>query len=664
MADTPTNNFPTLSPFDKSSDIVLYNGNLRYSFASRPNVRTVRATFTLPSSGKYYWEFCNEQASNNPGRISMGVVDITVAGQAYNTNPNSNGYIQYSYGGGLNINGSSIGVGASWYNTERAAIAVDCDTGKFWFGKVASNGSTTWYNSTAGTDGNPATGSNQTTTLTTPSNFMPFGGWNEGGNGSEFFSASINFGQQPFLGTEPTGYVKLSSANLPDPTILLPNNHFDSLLYSGTGSANSVTGLNFAPDWVWAKVRSHTGDHLLVDQVRGGSKSLNSNNTDAESSLANRDATFLSNGIRWNGNSLTCNESGKTYVAWNWNAGDTDGKTYTVTVVDSGGNKFRFDGFAANAVTLDLAEGGTYIFNYPSGHPFRFSTTADGTHGGGSEYTTGVTHNSSTQVTIVVAASAPQLFYYCSSHSGMGGSVNTNSTSGSSNFDGAIQSVVKTNTTSGFSITTYTGTGSSTTVGHGLGVKPDSIIIKRRDAADNWMFYHKGVNAGVDPEDYYLELNANGAAINSTVMLNDTAPTSTSVTIGSDNSVNGSSATYVMYCFSEVAGYSKFGSYTGNGSSDGTFVFTGFRPAWVMVKKTGSGEGWNIFDNKRDPDNEFGNVIEANSSAAAVTSITNWLDFLSNGIKFRVHYSNTNGSGSTYIYFAFAESPFKNARAR
>ena len=407
MADTPTNNFPTLSLFDKSSDIVLYNGNLRYSFASRPNVRTVRATFTLPSSGKYYWEFCNEQASSNPGRISMGVVDITVAGQAYNTNPNSNGYIQYSYGGGLNINGSSIGVGASWYNTERAAIAVDCDTGKFWFGKVASNGSTTWYNSTAGTDGNPATGSNQTTTLTTPSNFMPFGGWNEGGNGSEFFSASINFGQQPFLGTEPTGYKKLNSANLPDPTILLPNKHFDTVIYSGNNSSSrSITGLGFQPDWTWLKVRNATYHHKLYDAVRGAGslKGLTSSNTGAEGADLDNSAYGFINSFDADGFSVTkgyqsgsfTNESGKNYVAWSWNAGDTDGKTYTVTVVSDSGNKYRFDGFGTSAVTLDLAEGGTYTFDQSdssmSSHPMQLSTTANGTHGGGTAYSTGVTY--------------------------------------------------------------------------------------------------------------------------------------------------------------------------------------------------------------------------------------------------------------------------------
>ena len=225
----------------------------------------------------------------------------------------------------------------------------------------------------------------------------------------------------------------------------------------------------------------------MYDSVRGtgSSKALRPDDAGSEGDASIAPyidlSSFNSNGVTYADPSDAIdigNGNGYTIVGWNWNAGDTDGKTYTVTVVSDSGNKFRFDGFGTSAVTLDLAEGGTYIFNYPSGHPFRFSTTSDGTHGGGSEYTTGVTHNSSTQVTIVVAASAPTLYYYCSSHSGMGGQVNTNSTLGSSNFDGAIQTTAKVNASAGFSIVTYTGSGSTTTAGHGLGVAPVISIRK------------------------------------------------------------------------------------------------------------------------------------------------------------------------------------------
>ena len=673
VLDTPTNNFCTLNPLDKAAAITFKNANLQVSGTSTGNYNGFRGTFGS-KTGKYYWEIKFPSTgyldaigiARSDGRIDTGNQPtyriVLGLGSWYNTY-NSGGVATY-------VNATPSGdypsvatwSGASNYsNNDIYMIAVDFGAGKIWWGKNNS-----WFNN-SGT-ANPATGTDPRITFTTGNEWFPY---SQSGDSSTSPQA-YNFGQQGFAYTPPSGFVALNSANLLDPTILLPNKHFDTLLYSGTGSANSVTGLNFAPDWVWAKVRSHTGDHLLVDQVRGGSKSLNSNNTDAESSLANRDATFLSNGIRWNGNSLTCNESGKTYVAWNWNAGDTDGKTYTVTVVDSGGNKFRFDGFAANAVTLDLAEGGTYIFNYPSGHPFRFSTTADGTHGGGSEYTTGVTHNSSTQVTIVVAASAPQLYYYCASHSGMGGAVNTNSTLGSSNFDGSTQSKVKVNATAGFSIINYTGNGTTgSTIGHGLGAKPDLIIIKCRSNTDNWMVYHNQANGGVDPEDYYAELNSNSADVNSVIMLNDTAPTSSVFTLQNDHSVNGNTKTYVAYCFSEVAGYSKFGKYTTNGlSGDGPFIFLGFRPAFFLHKRTndsGSNSDWRIWDSKREGANinPIEIMLQPNDADADYDSGNVAMDFLSNGIKVRASDTGNNvPAGGTFIYWAFAESPFKNSRAR
>ena len=692
VEDTPTNNFPTFNLLDRSSDTVLYNGNLRYSFASRPNSRTVRATFALPSTGKYYWEFLNEQASSNPGRISMGVVNFITESSSYNTNPNSDSsYMNYSYGGGISIAGSSIGVAGSWYNTERAAIAVDCDTGKFWFGKVASNGSTTWYNSTAGTDGNPATGANPTTTLTNPAQFMPFGGWHEGGSGSEFFSASINFGQQAFLGTPPTDYKALNSANLPDPTILLPNEHFDTLLWSGnaTTSDRSITGLNFQPDWAWTKTRNHGYHHALFDSVRGANNILNSDQNFTENytnggKLASFDAPTSGNndgGITWdygtgnNDTRLWWNVSGKNYLSWNWNAGDTDGKTYVVKVVSDSGNKYRFDDFGTSAVTLDLAEGGTYIFNMDdssnASHPFSIGTAANGTvYTSGityfldgvsktySEYTSGFSSASTRRLHITVPASAPQLYYWCSVHSGMGGAINTNSTLGSSNFDGAIQSTAKVNATAGFSIVTYTGTGSNTTVGHGLGVKPDSVIVKRRTGGDSdWFVFHKDIGNTKN-----LRLNLDNSQFTTANIWNNTDPTSSVVNIGFSSAVNGNGSTYVMYCFSSVVGYSKFGSYTGNGSSDGPFVFTGFRPAWVMIRRTDSSAYWVIHDSKRDLINPNDEDLYANRSDSTVTTVRH--DFLSNGFKLRSSTVYVNANNSLYVYLAFAESPFKNARAR
>ncbi|WP_273071321.1 hypothetical protein [Marinobacter sp.] len=467
----------------------------------------------------------------------------------------------------------------------------------------------------------------------------------------------------------PSGYKALCSANLPDPTILLPNKHFEARTYTGTATGSgtqTLTGFQFQPDWVWIKSRGIGYSHLLVDAVRGASKGLLSEGSDSEETSNGYGmlTAFTSDGYtmtRGSSDGGKCCENTQPYVSWNWNAGDADSKTYTVTVVSDSGNKYRFDGFGTSAVTLDLAEGGTYIFNYPSAHPFKFSTTSDGTHGGGSEYTTGVTHNSSTQVTIVVAASAPQLFYYCGSHSGMGGAINTNSTSGSSNFDGTTQSVTKVDASAGFSITKYTGTGSNTNIGHGLGVAPQVVITKSRSAAGNWPVLH---TVGDPNAEFGLFLNDNGgySSYQGGTYWNDTVPTSTHFRVSSNASTNGSGVTYIAYVFSEVAGYSKFGKYIGNGSSDGTFVFTGFTPAFLIVKKTNSGNHWVIYDNKRSTFNVIDDYLKTDTSdAESTTSIIN-IDFLSNGFKFRSGYDIVNAGN--YIYLAFAESPFKNARAR
>ena len=225
------------------------------------------------------------------------------------------------------------------------------------------------------------------------------------------------------------------------------------------------------------------------------------------------------------------------------------------------------------------------------------------------------------------------------------------------NNDGSISSQVSVNRKAGFSIVTYTGTGSSTTVGHGLGVKPDWIIIKCRSNNDNWMVYHNQANGGSSPEDEYFELNATGGDINSTIMLNDTAPTSTVVTIGSDNSVNGSSRTYVMYCWNEIPGYSKFGGFTGNGNADGVYVNLGFRPAWLMLKRADGASEWNIYDiNRNVGEQPLAREIRANRNyTESGYDAARYVDFLSNGFKMRTSDADHNASGGRYIYMAFAD---------
>jgi len=237
--------------------------------------------------------------------------------------------------------------------------------------------------------------------------------------------------------------------------------------------------------------------------------------------------------------------------------------------------------------------------------------------------------------------------------------------SGVSNTDGSITSTVSANTTSGFSIVSYTGTNSATeTIGHGLNQAPDMIIVKSRDSADFWPVYHKDTNTD-GGENYLMRLNTTDARLNSNVYWNDTAPTSTVFTVGTSSALNNTDD-FIAYCFHSVDGFSKLGSYTGNGSSDGPFVYTGFRPAFVMVKRTDGGtNNWVIYDKERDPYNYVDSRLFPNTSGSESGGGASYsYDFLSNGFKVRSIGSEHNLDGGTYIYMAFAENPFKYSNAR
>ena len=222
----------------------------------------------------------------------------------------------------------------------------------------------------------------------------------------------------------------------------------------------------------------------------------------------------------------------------------------------------------------------------------------------------------------------------------------------SSNTDGTITSSVSANTDSGFSICTYTGNGTSgATVGHGLTSVPSMLIVKRRNAANGWGVYHKTLGTG---SEVYLNYTQGVTSSNFWI----TTPTTSVFSVSSSDYVNKSSDTYVAYCFADVKGYSKFGKYTGNGNADGTFVYTGFKPAWIMVKRTNSTDVWHILDNKRDTYNKSANWKYLDPASNGAEYDNNEHDFLSNGFKMRSTGTNSNASGSPYIYMAFAESPF------
>ena len=329
-----------------------------------------------------------------------------------------------------------------------------------------------------------------------------------------------------------------------------PSDYFNTNLWTGTGSIQSITGVNFQPDWLWVKTRSTTANHRSQNSVIGAEYGMNPNQTVAEGFLSDCVTSFDSDGFTLGADSQGyVNTSSRTYVGWSWLASNTT---------------------ASNTV-------------------------------------------------------------------------------------GDINSTVSVNTTSGFSIGTYTGNGTAgATIGHGLASDKVTIIVKRTDTTSNWGVKHYKI-----PATQWLQLDQNDGANTSSLIWNDTEPTSSVFSVGSYVGTNASGGTYVFYAFAEKKGFSKFGSYTGNGNADGTFVYTGFKPAFVLVKRTDTaGYEWSIWDNKRDPFNLADTTLRPNSSASESTIGSFYqIDMLSQGYKFRTSNGDVNDSGGTYIYMAFAEEP-------
>jgi len=324
-----------------------------------------------------------------------------------------------------------------------------------------------------------------------------------------------------------------------------PSLHFNTKLYTGTGSAQNITGVGFQPDWVWTKQRSGTEHHNSNDAVRGATKVIFPNLNNAEQTVSNLITGFVSDGFSV-GDNAGANNNGSTYASWNWKANGA----------------------------------------------------------------------------------------------------------GSSNTDGTINSTVSANTTNGFSIVKYAANQTAgATIGHGLGVAPKMIILKGLEVTENWIVYHEHLGNGK-----YMQLNGTQSQSTATNIWNDTSPTSSVFSIGNSGKVNNGTDDYIAYCFAEKKGYSKFGYYEGNGSTNGRFIYTGFKPAFIIYKRYDSGSyNWVLVDNKRGAGDD--ELIKKyfhpdTNSAEGSTTI---MDFLSNGFKLRI--GDTTSNQGSIVYMAFAEEP-------
>ena len=534
LTDTPTSysatvsNYCTLNPLNSGSGLTPDYGGLRVTSSAgawRSSVGTIGM-----STGKWYFEAY-------VSAITTGVmVGMSVSTFSWNENyaTPSKSWSYYSSTGNKFGNSTSGAYGASYIAGAIIGVAFDADAQTLTFYKNGTSQGTAFTSFT----GYPA-----------GTMFFPY---------VSVYNATvqINFGQQPFTYTPPTGYKSYNTYNLPTAPIGNGALYTAATTYTGNGTSltvnngtNTTIGTTFQPDMVWYKSRSAATAHGVFDVLRGVNALIQPNTTSAEGTISGVTAfnsTGFTVGSNGDGNANTA-----TFVGWQWKAGGT----------------------------------------------------------------------------------------------------------GVSNANGSITSTVSANTAAGFSVVTYTGTGANGTIGHGLSAAPSMIITKSRSlAGSNWTVYHSIVgNTGA------LLLNTTNATIASANYWNNTSPTSSVFTVGIDGGVNQSSQTYVAYCWSAVQGYSAFGSTLGNANALGWFVFTGFRPRFVMLKASSTTSDWAMLDSSRSPYNQANAMLLADTAAAEVTNQA-VIDFCSNGFVLRSN-PTFNANGVTYIYAAFAESPFNTARA-
>ena len=550
VLDSPTNNFCTLNPLShigSTADHSFLEGNLKITASTPGYGRMVNGSFGIPKDTKAYFEFC--LLSSGYGfevGIDDGVSAVNYSGDndggRSQLSSNTRAYI----GDARKIVGTTTSSYGSTWTTVGDIIGVAVDRVNDTIQFYTNNNAEGTFSISSTADCYPLVAS-----------------WS---NGSSFAS---NFGQDSsfagnktaqgntddnsigdFYYTPPSGYLALCTANLPDPAVI-PSEHFNTVLYTGNDSTQSITGVGFQPDFLWIKARSATQHHALSNAITGAGKHLASSLTRAEVTSAS-------------GSDLT---------------------------------SFDSDGFSLGSSNYDQ-------FNYPSTTYVAWNWKANG--------------------------------------------------SGVSNTNGTITSTVSANQDAGFSIVSWNqGASNPSTIGHGLSQTPELIIVKNREYTNSWNVYTSVLGATKK-----LYLNGTQASTTSSVW-NNTAPTSSVFTLSETTNDD-----YIAYCFHSVDGFSKVGSYIGNGSTDGTFVYTGFRPAYILLKNTTSAYGWYIHDTQRNPYNVSYKCLFPLGNYAESTSIEYYLDINSNGFKLRSDNIRHNGSGETYIYIAFAKNPFKYTNAR
>ena len=561
VLDSPTNNFSTLNPLINSSGSPAYSeGNLVIT-PDGSNYSVYQSTISV-SSGKWYAEYLVGDTNTFSG-VSSADQSASAYG-SYWDNTSADFIFFNNNNGNKIIDGAAtsyVGSGATVGQIVGVAIDVDSSAINFYINNSAQ-GSISFSGGVASASSFVFSGVGY---AADPER------WNFGQD-SSFAGTKTARGYQDgngkgdFYYEPPTDYLALCSDNLPSPEIALPGDHFDTVLWTGNSSTQTVTSsLGFQPDFLWTKVYSHTDSHILRDVVRDGSttmvESLRSNSSAAQ---------YTSTG------SLTTSSNG-----------------FSVSGHDGG--EFNYD-------TYDYLTWNWYAPTSVSG-----STVSSGT---------------------------------AKTYSG------------------------KANADAGFSITKYEGNGTNYHwVPHSLGVTPELAIVRKYGgaASEQW-----AVLAWSFTSDIYqvLKLDTDVAEANAGAGgATNAAPDSTYVKFGLDDYVNSNGVDMIMYCFASIEGYSKVGSYEGNGNADGTFIYTGFKPAYFMFKSSNQTDDWFIMDNKRNTYNLVDNHLKANTTGAAATSSAGDCDFVSNGVKFRVN-DNGNGSGYDYIYLAFAESPFKTSNAR